>query len=758
MGSTGAGAGPPTAPASPASGSSPSAWRTFVVGAVAIVTFVLVVAAAAGQGSDARRRLFDASAVASSTHARAPLVWHDYDRIHEHSQHNSRQQTVVPLALRHLHEMRAPAPFEFVHAVSAWLDTRPLLAHQQPEIAVLATMYGQPYMAVPESTFSSNPVRCYIVARPRSATASFVSRATRHSNKLDKVRVTQSVLTGLRDSHSYDKDLVTVIYTCPLTATDDSDDQEPIDWANSDIYVTLSLENLPPPADVFLPATALPVLDADKHVTGRGRGAVCLPPLSTDLYAPVIRDFLSYYRGLGFDRFYAYILDPGPETIRVLRDVAREDPSFTPIRWALPKTWMKSGSFLQAPSREFRVDPSQWNIKGIEQLPPQVEFDIGVTTDNERDVRIWYFGQHPSQQDCAYRAMRDGIRYVANVDYDEYVSLRPASSPSWPEPSKESPLSSFVDWARSLEKTWDGVKRQGDKGMPGALTQNDAARLGLDVAALAQGMLPSAFVFQSSFMCVKCRPTSAPPSWATSAVSTRFPALDWRNPGLGVPFAFSSPVRMDWLPIPVRSKAVIDPWAWHSGIIHYPGVAYADWVVNHGYCASMPVEKARDCAERLIKVFGIGAVPVRPSPATPPDQPWEELPSGRGALYHVRLSKDISTDAIEHENEAGSRDLVLSEASTAKLSSHRVEQSDWLAAYRILLYSSSAQVDLYEDWSLVALMERTLVRDLALKTRRRPGSSSLLIGAGAIVAFAAAVIWRCNVRRQSSRVAPPFKA
>lgn len=156
--------------------------------------------------------------------------------------------------------------------------------------------------------------------------------------------------------------------------------------------------------------------------------------------------------------------------------------------------------------------------------------------------------------------MRDGIRYVANVDYDEYVSLRPATSPSWPKPSPDSPLSSLVDWARTLDTKWDGVKHQGDKGMPGAVDKNDAARLGLDIAQLAEGMLPSAFVFQSSFMCVKCRPTSSPPDWATTDIAARFPSLDWRSPGLGVPFAFSSPVRMDWLPIPVRSKAIIDPW------------------------------------------------------------------------------------------------------------------------------------------------------------------------------------------------------
>lgn len=155
------------------------------------------------------------------------------------------------------------------------------------------------------------------------------------------------------------------------------------------------------------------------------------------------------------------------------------------------------------------------------------------------------------------------MRFVANVDYDEYLSFMPASQPHWtsPTPLSASPMSGFVDWARSLQPAWEGSRPLGEKGVPIAIEHALARELDLDVWSLTSGMLPSGFVFQSSFMCVKCRPSDPPPASAVAAISSRFPSLDWRSPGLGgVPLAFSSPVRMDWLPVPVRSKAVIDPW------------------------------------------------------------------------------------------------------------------------------------------------------------------------------------------------------
>jgi hypothetical protein len=159
--------------------------------------------------------------------------------------------------------------------------------------------------------------------------------------------------------------------------------------------------------------------------------------------------------------------------------------------------------------------------------------------------------------------MADGLRWIASVDYDEYLLLRPADGSAWPLVSAEAPMDPFVDWARSIERTWEGTQKlPGEKGVSETISQANAEGLGLDVLALTSGMLPAGLVFQSSFMCVKCRPSQPPPSSspAVSALNGRFPDLDWRAPGIGVPLSFASPVRMDWLPVPLRTKAVTDPW------------------------------------------------------------------------------------------------------------------------------------------------------------------------------------------------------
>lgn len=128
------------------------------------------------------------------------------------------KQVIAPLHLYHLDHFRAPAPFNYIHAVSSWLDSRPLLAERPPDVTVLATMQGQPYMTVPESTFHSNPVHCYLVLKHRST-------------GVEEVMVTPSVLVGLRDSHSYDKDLVTVLFTCPL----EDEKGEALQWRDADM-------------------------------------------------------------------------------------------------------------------------------------------------------------------------------------------------------------------------------------------------------------------------------------------------------------------------------------------------------------------------------------------------------------------------------------------------------------------------------------------------------------------------------------------
>lgn len=168
--------------------------------------------------------------------------------------------------------------------------------------------------------------------------------------------------------------------------------------------------------------------------------------------------------------------------------------------------------------------------------------------------------------------------------------------------------------------------------------------------------------------------------------------------------------------------------AWHSGVIHYPGVPYVTWALEHGFCSSSAGEASRssadsECATALLLALGSGSIPVRPSPATAPDSTWQALDSGRGALYHVRVNKDISVDNIELMRLVGDgggagQDVIAGEKASELFRSHRVEQDQWLAAYRILLYSSTAEVELFEDWSLATLMAGTLLENLEEKSRR----------------------------------------
>lgn len=57
-----------------------------------------------------------------------------------------------------------------------------------------------------------------------------------------------------------------------------------------------------------------------------------------------------------------------------------------------------------------------------------------------------YFGQAAAQQDCAFRAMKDGHRWVFNGDWDEFLALVPANARPWPPPATSSLSSPFSDW------------------------------------------------------------------------------------------------------------------------------------------------------------------------------------------------------------------------------------------------------------------------------------------------------------------------
>lgn len=177
-------------------------------------------------------------------------------------------------------------------------------------------------------------------------------------------------------------------------------------------------------------------------------------------------------------------------------------------------------------------------------------------------LSLRYYGQSAAQQDCAYRAMYDGARFVANVDYDEYLSLVPPHSDTWPamDSSDKTPLDRFARWASALDRNWDGMAAQGALGVPATLQEAAARRLSLDVHGdLAAQLLPSALVLQSAFSCVKCQPQKEPLlQHPIKALGSDF---DWKELDVSsVPLILQSPVRTEWIALPRRSKAVVDPW------------------------------------------------------------------------------------------------------------------------------------------------------------------------------------------------------
>lgn len=149
--------------------------------------------------------------------------------------------------------------------------------------------------------------------------------------------------------------------------------------------------------------------------------------------------------------------------------------------------------------------------------------------------------------------MSQGLRWVAHVDWDEYLLLRPAHSHPYPPPATSAGGSAFTAWARETEKRWT---------WPETLNHARSVRLGINVAEETKDMLPAAFTFLNAFACVKCRPTDGPPSGeAVREVQKAWPGLDWKEPGYALPLALTSPVRAaEWTPVDQRTKVVLDPW------------------------------------------------------------------------------------------------------------------------------------------------------------------------------------------------------
>lgn len=119
--------------------------------------------------------------------------------------------------------------------------------------------------------------------------------------------------------------------------------------------------------------------DWDQHIRWTGRTDT-LPRL------------LKYYRALGFTRLYMYLHNPGPRTLDVVRALQGQDDdgsSVVPIRWAMPRAWIRSATLRNASARGFLVDPVDWNLTGVDTLSEVDEAEYGVPNGGKNDVDIW---------------------------------------------------------------------------------------------------------------------------------------------------------------------------------------------------------------------------------------------------------------------------------------------------------------------------------------------------------------------------------
>ncbi|SCV66935.1 BQ2448_5581 [Microbotryum intermedium] len=663
------------------------------------------------------------------------LSWHNFDRIEARTTRPAKGGVVAPLRLRHLEQYKAPAPYDEVWLTSAWVDPRPLIIKREgspdnatnprpepPQIAIIAQMRGNGYMSYPSGTFPKVPLllQCHIVQRDRE-----------HGRILFMTAPTR--LNALPDPHEEEKDLISVMFHCPLETSTDG----PLDWENSDIYVTLSLVDLPPPADVFLPVTAVPQLNTEAHRSGNGSAAICLAPLTGDLFAPtaVMADHMAHYQALGFSKYYIYLLDPGPKTLETLRALVDRNPDgIELIRWGLPQGWKKSTVVGHYASRKFQVKPSLWDLPGVGELPPEEEFELGDYSGGEHDVRLWYNGQTAALQDCVFRAMADGHRWTSTIDWDEYIFLKPAHGKSWPPAPTSRHSTPLTEWMYSTYHFdyW-----------PGTVESSEANKLGLNFKEMAAGLRPAAFELLSAFACLNCAARYDQPPNDTPELldlKRKFPDFDFNRPGAGIPLAYVSPVRMHEFHVAgLRSKTIIDPWAWWSVGIHVPGLGYTEWAVTRGVCSSTYGQDDRRgiddalCGRELLHEFGVGtSLVVTPGAmgkvydkdgiwpewsgaanmierAAPEGMPKSDLAQyGQGALMHYRQDSALTKrlNRFFDESEDQKWDLFSSDEARKVVSAQRATFQDWA---RTDFGRPEEARDIVQDWSMLEIMAPTLL-------------------------------------------------
>ncbi|SCZ99507.1 BZ3500_MvSof-1268-A1-R1_Chr3-1g06046 [Microbotryum saponariae] len=635
--------------------------------------------------------------------------WADYDAISSSTFPLS--NTIVPVIMHHFDVAHLEAPYDQVYIVSAFVDPRPLVVpNARREILMHAVLNGISWSN--EGRYPDDVIECSVLIRQPDGT---VIATTGRAKSSPAYHYRRGHMTLSQDQ------IVCSLARIPQMSYD------AIAWERAEIYVTVNPIDVSPPPDAFILARSVAALDVDEHRTGRGQGAVCLAPLRGELYSSSIKDHISYQKSLGFTRIYIYLLDPGPITLSVLRKLASADPDIVLVRWGILKDWFITPEPLR---RTFAVDPSQWNLPGIEPLEPAREALLG-TARTSQSVALWYWGQNLAAQDCYFRSMADGVRWVASVDWDEYFVLQPAGKLTWDVPPRSADpieaMAPFLEWTRDLRRPFDIKEAAGYM-----LHPYDENRIKVDVESITKGMLPSCMIFSQSLGKSTCKAQSSPPQTPVlEEIMDRFGTWDWLEPGATVPAAFSTPVRNQYTFWGDRSKKVVDPWlsapmqrsvarphqltqkldaihrAYFLDSTHHVETGYATYAVRDGVCSktsSVIVNKEmsrRDCVEIVLRAFGGQPMPVPVTKAVVTYRPgfagpWSNITGSSGSLRHFRVAMPVVRGTLQVTKQLTDfSPMLLSSPESQKVRSNR---------------SSGICKSFAEDWTVVQVMERSLER------------------------------------------------
>ncbi|KAI5478732.1 hypothetical protein MNV49_004657 [Pseudohyphozyma bogoriensis] len=580
-------------------------------------------------------------------------------------------------------------PFDAVWVVSAYLDTRPLVAEAAPDLVVLGATRLFDDVDDVTNVPEWQRFHCHIAMREHG------------KRDADAVYWTEpAIVQKIPDSHPGEKTYFPAQWTCNLRSYIG---RSHASWNSSEIFVSISPLAAPPPPSAFLPVTVLAPLPED-HASGEGPAVMCVQPLVSDTYANSLGDWVDYYHALGISKFSFYLLDPGPLTLGVLSDLAAAYPHGSDAgieiavhRWALSKTWITSlGKHL--------VDPRDWGLEhaGLFPMDDELEAEFGFPTRERRTkdlVEIWAFAQGLALHDCKYREMVRSTRWVAHFDLDEYLLLRPPSG-VWPPPQKTD--SAFTNWALTSE-------------------------------GAANGHLPIGYTFHNAFTCISClpstRPVETPATQELAAMggSVLTPSPAW-------PLIFSSPVRTVWYKAQVRAKSVLSPWGWWLTTFHEPTINYPDYA-KHRCATWVSADKVKSCSEKFYSFFPSGhSFPTSPWTALYQSSSIDPTSHGLGGMYHLRADAAVTQASVDWKVEAyedGSDTLFNATGYKDHLIKVQRPKNSWFpnAQYYFDLklpesdYGNLNQSEngplMVEDWTVMNTMGGVLLDMLAAR-RERP--------------------------------------